>query len=150
MARNKRATPPPPFSACTSCGKAETSRREKDAADRSSFAGMALAHADASAELQSRLELANQRIQESEVSGALSSTSAAAAAIIVPAGVTKTSTFKYLLLAHTPRHFPSHGFNIGTPRTRLRTVSHQRVTSVKRVVYPRGSLYCFFRGHWGF
>lgn len=45
----------------------ESFRLEKEAADRRSFAGMALAHADASAELQSRLESANGAMQTSEV-----------------------------------------------------------------------------------
>ncbi|CAM9479097.1 unnamed protein product [Ectocarpus fasciculatus] len=46
--------------------KLESYRREKDAADRSSFAGMALAHSDASAELRSRLEVADMKIEESK------------------------------------------------------------------------------------
>lgn len=47
--------------------KLESCRREKDAADRSSFAGLALAHSDASAELRSRLEVADRKIEESKV-----------------------------------------------------------------------------------
>lgn len=45
----------------------ESCRREKDAVDRSSFAGMALAHSDASAELRSRLEVADRQIEELKV-----------------------------------------------------------------------------------
>ena len=45
----------------------ESFRREKDEADRRSCAGMALAHADATVELQSQLESANEATKKSEV-----------------------------------------------------------------------------------
>lgn len=46
----------------------ESFRREKDEADRRSCAGMALAHADATVELQSHLEAANEATKKLEVS----------------------------------------------------------------------------------
>lgn len=42
-------------------------RLEKEEVDRRSFAGMALAHADASAQLRSLLDLAHKAMQTSEV-----------------------------------------------------------------------------------
>ncbi|CAM9807074.1 unnamed protein product, partial [Scytosiphon promiscuus] len=48
-------------------GQMENCRREKDAIDRGSFAGMVSAHSDASAELRSRLEKADRQIEGLEV-----------------------------------------------------------------------------------
>ena len=54
--------------------KAEIRRREKDAADRNSFAGMVLAHSDASVQLRSQLQAADRKLHESEVIESLNRT----------------------------------------------------------------------------
>lgn len=51
----------------TSCLQINTSRIEKEVIDRQSFAGIALAHADASVELRNRLESVHEALRQSRV-----------------------------------------------------------------------------------